>query len=488
MRRLALVSVWIVFHSFLPAASLWGPSCSAGAEEGRSTKPRPNVLLLLSDDQRPDTIRALGNEHIETPHLDALIRRGTAFTRAISPCPLCSPSRAQIMTGCNGFRSGMRGNVGRSTKADLKADLPAWALTMRDAGYHTWYVGKWHSIGRPSNWGYEECQALFGQGNRNWPNDIQFDWQGRKITGAPGCVFQTDDGRLLREKGVGLKPNFSEVFADAAIDFINRKPKKPFFLHVSFMAPHDPLLMPPGYEAKYKPDRIPVPPNFLPEHPLDHGYLKTRDELLFSWPRTPKQVREELAMYYLVISHMDAQIGRILAALKTTGQRANTIVIFTSDQGVAIGSHGLRGKQNMYEHTIGVPLVMSGPGIPKGVRRDAQCYLRDLFPTACDLAGIEVPQAVQGNSLVPILRDESAVVYPSVFAGFGRTQRMIRTDRWKLIHYPKLGKYQLFDLPKDPHELHNLAAGAEHAKVVAELRAKLEGWQKRVGDPLATGR
>jgi arylsulfatase A-like enzyme len=287
-------------------------------------------------------------------------------------------------------------------------------------------------------------------------------------------VFQTDAGKLLREKGVGLTPNISQQFADAAIGFIRRKPPGPFFLHVNFAAPHDPLLMPPGYEARYKPKNTPLPANFLPEHPFDTGYLRTRDELLFSWPRTPDAVRDELAMYYLVISHMDAQIGRILAALKATGQAARTIVIFSSDQGVAIGSHGLRGKQNMYEHTIGVPLIIAGPGIPRGIRCNAQCYLRDLYPTACDLADIDVPQRVQGRSLVPLLRGEAAAIYPCAFAAFGKAQRMIRTDRWKLIQYPKIDRFQLFDLSADPREINDLANSSRHAEVLADLRSKLE--------------
>ncbi len=481
MYRVVSVVCCAAFCSLLLSGAFAGPCVLEGGEEQHESAPRPNILFLLSDDQRPDTIRALGNKHIQTPHLDDLVRRGTVFTRAVSPCPLCSPSRAEIMTGCSGSRTGMRGNVGRTTKKDLPDDLPSWARTMREAGYRTWYVGKWHSVGRPSDWGYEEGQALFGNGDRSWPNDIQFDWKGRKITGAPGCVFQIDDGTLLREKGVGSKPDISAVFADAAIDFIKRNPEKPFFLHVNFFAPHDPLFLPPGFEGRYKPQEIPVPPNFLPEHPFDTGYLKTRDELLFSWPRTREAVRDELAMYYLVISHMDEQIGRILAALDATGQAARTVIIFASDQGIAIGSHGLRGKQNMYEHTIGVPLIFAGPGIPEGRHCDAQCYLRDLYPTACDLTGIEIPQTVQGRTLGPLLREETTSIYPCTFAAFGRTQRMIRTDRWKLIRYPKIERFQLFDLSTDPHELNDLAASSHHSAVVADLRARLEAEESKNG-------
>jgi len=300
------------------------------------------------------------------------------------------------------------------------------------------------------------------------------------------------DGRSLRSittaarSRVGLTPEIDKEFADAAIRFIKRKPEKPFFLHVNFTAPHDPLLMPPGYEERYDPEKMPLPPNFLARHPFDHGNFKGRDEMLLPWPRTPKDVREDLAVYYAVISHMDEQIGRILEALEQTGQKDETIVIFTSDQGLAMGSHGLRGKQNMYEHTVGTPLVWRGPGIPKGQRTNAQCYLRDLYPTICELVGIDIPPTVQGHSLVPVIRGEKESIYSCVFGHFKDAQRMIRIDRWKLIHYPKIHKFQLFDLANDPHELSNLAENPEHAALMRQLYDRLRAWQKDVGDPAVT--
>jgi arylsulfatase A-like enzyme len=279
-----------------------------------------------------------------------------------------------------------------------------------------------------------------------------------------------------------------EEFADAAIRLIKRKPRDPFFLHVNFTAPHDHLLMPPGHEGRYDPEKISLPPNFLPRHPFDHGNFEGRDELLLPWPRTSKDVREDLAVYYAVISHMDEQVGRILEALEQTGQRDETIVIFTSDQGLAMGSHGLRGKQNMYEHTVGTPLIWKGPGVPKGQRTGAQCYLRDLYPTICELVDIDIPGTVQGRSLVPVIRGEEESIYSCVFGHFKNVQRMIRTDRWKLIHYPKVGEFQLFDLTNDPHELNNLADNPKHAEVVKQLHDRLRAWQKNVGDPAVTAR
>jgi len=436
--------------------------------EARTEARLPNVVLIVTDDQRPDTISALGNAEIQTPHLDSLVRTGTAFLRAVSPNPLCVPARAEIMTGMCGLRAGRL-----DTRIEGK---PLWAKTMREAGYHTWYVGKWHNDGRPMTRGYEQSLALYAGGGRR-PLSFPVDYAGREVTGYCGWVLQNDDGERFPELGVGLTPDISERFADAAMELISRKPDRPFFLHLNFTAPHDPLLIPPGWEGTYKPDAISLPPNFLPQHPFDHGNFDGRDEKLLPRPRTPGDVRRDLAAYYAVISHMDQQIGRILDVLKATAQADDTLVIFTSDHGLAMGSHGLRGKQNMYEHSVGVPLVICGPGIPAGRRNRAQCYLRDLFPTVCELCGIAIPEGLDGRSLVPVLRGQTQEIHPQVFGYFRDAQRMIRTDQWKLIHYPQIGKWQLFHLEKDPHENHNLAGDPNHVGPLARLRAQLESWQ-----------
>jgi arylsulfatase A-like enzyme len=454
------------------------PQCVA-AQEGTTAR-RPNFIVVVTDDQRPDTIHALGNPIIRTPSLDSLVARGLTFTRAVAPDPLCVPSRAEIMTGCREFSNGVSSLGG----GRMKPELVLWAQAMRDAGYYSWYVGKWMNDGRPINRGYDETLGLFGSGGGKWPMQNMVDWHGFEVTGYRGWIFQKDDGTKLPEMGVGLTPQISEYFGDAAISFINRKPDKPFFLHVNFTAPHDPLLMPPDHEGMYEPGDMPLPENFLPRHPFDHGNLEGRDERLLPWPRTPQIVRADLAVYYAVITHMDRQLGRIIQALKETGQADNTYVIFTSDHGLAVGSHGLRGKQNMYEHTVGVPLVITGPGITGGKKTAAQCYLRDMYPTVCDLAGIPIPKTVQGRSLVPIIRGRKQSIYACIFGHFRDTQRMIRTDRWKLVWYPKIERHQLFDLISDPNELRDLSGDPRHAAVLAELKAKLEAWQHEVGDPL----
>jgi arylsulfatase A-like enzyme len=440
----------------------------------------PNILLLISDDQRPDTIGALGNRIIRTPNLDALAREGVAFTRATCANPLCAPSRAELISGITGFRNGVP-DGGR-----LKADLPLWPATFQASGYETCYSGKWHHDGRPQGKGYGAATALY-TGAGGALARPQTDWKGRPATGYRGWVFEGEDGKPQPELGIGLTPAISEHIARAACEYIARPHDRPFFLHVAFTAPHDPLLFPPGFEGMYDPGRMPLPPNFLPEHPFDHGNIRGRDELLLSFPRTPAAVREELACYYAVISHLDRQIGRILETLRASGQAGNTVVIFTSDNGLAIGSHGLRGKQNMYEHSIGVPLIIRGPGLARGVRSAAPCYLRDLFPTACEMAGIPMPPGLRGQSLLPALTRRSSRFRPEIYGYFRDVQRMIRTGRWKLIWYPKIGREQLFDLRADPHELRDLSTEARFASTASALRAQLKAWLREEGDPLAGG-
>ncbi len=454
---------------------------AALASSGRAQpQPLPNILLIVADDQRPDTIHALGNTYIDTPNLDRLVAAGSSFTRAIAPNPHCTPSRAEIMTGASGFTN-QSPPFGRA----MKPELVLWANTMRKAGYQAWYSGKWMNDGSPKTRGYEETRGLFSGGGGG---SIKFTYpnshNGRPVTGYTGWTFKADGGKPELEKGIGLTPTTDRHIADGAIEFINRRSAKPFFLHVNFTAPHDPLHIPPGYEKKYDPATIPLPANYLPEHPFDHGTAAGRDEKMLPIPRKPMEVKGEIAAYYAVISHMDEQIGRIMEALRAAGQDRNTVIIFTADHGLAMGSHGLMGKQSMYEHTIGVPLIMAGPGIPQNQRVAAQTYLRDLYPTVCDLVGIPIPATVEGRSLGPVLTGLTREIYPEVYAYWHNpddrgplpVERMVRTDRWKLIFYSHLNRYQLFDLTNDPNELKDLSASPEHQNLMAGLRRKMSDW------------
>ena len=443
----------------------------------------PNILLIVSDDQRPDTIHALGNTYIDTPNLDRLVQAGSSFTRAIAGVPHCVPSRAEIMTGTTGFTNGSP-PFGRA----IDPRLTLWANTMRRAGYHAWYSGKWMNDGNPRTRGYEETSGLYSSGGAGGRDEIKLTYpkahNGRPVTGYTGWTFKTNDGKPELEKGVGLTTITDRHIADGAIALLQRRADKPFFLHVNFTAPHDPLHLPPGYEKRYDPAAMPLPPNFLREHPFDHGNFGQRDELMLPVPRDPLEVKGEIAAYYAVVTHLDEQVGRILDTLRATGQDGNTVVIFTADHGLALGSHGLMGKQNMYDHTIGVPLVMAGPGVPRSQRFNAQAYLRDLYPTVCDLAGISIPATVEGKSLVPVLTGTARQIYPEIYACWHREgvtgelpiQRMVRTDRWKLIFYAHLNRYQLFDLETDPYELKDLSSDPRQQALMTGLQRKLTDW------------
>lgn len=474
MIRPTLLALFCLFT--ITCGTLFPADSKAFAAEGRLR--RPNVLFLISDDQRPDTIGALGNPLISTPRLDRLVRQGTSFTRAIVAIPICVASRAEILTGRNGFDNG-QSNFGFSPKPGVTH----WAAAMSAAGYDTCYVGKWHTVGRPSTSGYERVEGLYAGGGGRYPLTYPKDWKGMDVTGYRGWVFQTDDRKLFPQKGVGLTPNISEDFADAAIRFVSAERDAPFFLHVNFTAPHDPLFVPAGYENRYQADKMPLPPNFKPRHPFDHGNAMGRDEVLYQFPRTEEETRQGLAVYYSVISHLDAQVGRILDALEAKGELDNTFVIYSSDHGLAMGSHGLRGKQNMYEHSIGVPLIMAGPGIGADERSAAQCYLRDLYPTVCDLCDVPIPETVQGRSLKPVLTDQADQVYDAVFGSFRDSQRMIRTSKWKYVKYPLAQREQLFDLANDPYELNNLAGEPKYQQELERLRTRLTQWRRDHNDP-----
>ena len=429
---------------------------------------QPNVLLIVSDDQRPDTISALGNSVIETPHLDDLVRRGISFENATCANPICTPSRAELLTGCSGLRNSVF-DFGRT----ISTEVPRMADAFSNAGYETWYSGKWHNNGRPKNHGYQKTSRLFTGGGGKWWKP-QTDYRGHEVTGYRGWIFRDADDKLLPELGIGLTPDISAKIADGAIDAI-QKSKSPFFIHVNFTAPHDPLHLPPGFEDRYDPAKIPLPENFAVDHPFDHGNRGGRDEVLLPLPRTEDLVRADIAAYYAVISHMDAQIGRIMDALKASGKIDSTIVVFTSDHGLAMGSHGLRGKQNMYDHTIRVPLIFAGYQIPNGVRVRALAYLRDIFPTLCQMTGVAMPDT-DGKSQHPVMIGRSESVYEFVVGYFRDSQRMIRTMRWKLIRYPKVGQVQLFDLQNDPDELKNLAGNPEFKKIESSLGKQLDDW------------
>jgi len=443
--------------------------CTSNETSARKSE-RANILFLFTDDQRFDTIRALGNEEIITPNIDRLVGGGTTFTNAYimgsMSGAVCMPSRAMLMSGKNLFDLVDKGNT-------IPPEHPMLPEVLRKAGYVTFGTGKWHNEREPFARSFTAgANIFFGGMSKHYRVPIHdFDPTG-----------EYPKEKRYRKEG----KHSSELFSDAAIEFLrNYKDDKPFLVYVSYTAPHDPRTAPKKYHDMYDPDKIPLPKNFMSEHPFDNGEMRIRDEKLASWPRTPNEIRKHVADYYAMITHVDAEIGRVIEALEESGHIENTIIIFSGDNGLAVGRHGLMGKQNLYEHSVHVPLIIGGPGIPKGKKRDALCYVHDIYPTLCELVGVAIPDSVKSKSLVPAIRNPKKKIRESLFFAYKDVQRGIRDKRYKLIAYAVVkGKptIQLFDLQTDTWELENLADNPAYAKHLQQLGKELRRWRNELGD------
>ena len=217
-------------------------------------------------------------------------------------------------------------------------------------------------------------------------------------------------------------------------------------------------------------------------HPFEFDDFNVMDETLVPWPRTPEVIQESLADYYALISHLDKRVGDIIETLKKQGLYENTIIVYAADNGLAIGSHGLLGKQDLYEHSMKVPLIISGPGVPKQQTRDALVYLYDVFPTLANLCDLPAPEDIDGTDLTPILLGDENGIRSSLYTVYRNTARAVRTDEWKLIRYPQRNYTQLFNLKLDPLELNNLASNPEKKPKVDEMMGLLKEWYTVTND------
>ena len=457
----------------LPWLLLFGVVIQSAAAALRAD-PRPNVLFLLADDQRADTIAALGNPIIRTPNLDRLARSGLAFTCAYMQGAMnpgtCMPSRAMLLSGRGVFR----------IDEQLMRD-ETWPAAFGRAGYTTFMTGKWHNdehsiyprfISGP--WHEEESSV-----SKSF-QIARAVFIGGMIDPLNAKLSDMVNGRMRRPT-VGERHSCA-IFAEETMRYLKEQSRTPFFCYVSFNAPHDPHTVPADFPIHYDPVGIPLPPNFLPQHPWDNGEMQIRDETLLPWPRPPEKVRALLAEYYRYISYLDTQIGRILDSLAASPFAKNTIVIFSADSGVARGSHGLIGKQNVYEHSVRVPLIFSGPGIPAGKQTDAMCYLFDVLPALGKICGVSAPATSEGIDFSGTLRDPSKPARTQLLFAYQNAQRAVRNERWKLIRYPLVNKSQLFDLEADSQEVTNLADKPEHAARISQLMQLLAREQREFGD------
>ncbi len=455
---------------------------------------RPNILFLIADDHQHDAIGAFGNEVVQTPNLDGLANAGTAMTNthimgSTSPA-VCLPSRAMLLSGSNLFDvfSSKRHNpvdMGNAYGADryhIDGRYKLFPELLAQAGYTTYGIGKWHNT-------IDEYARAFTNGGSIFFGGMS------DHDGVPVHQFEPM-GSYEGIQATSGKFFSSTLFVDTALDLLRSHPTAdPFCMYIAFTAPHDPRTPPAEFASMYADTDIPLPENFLPDHPFDNGELHVRDEELAPHPRTADVIRQHIADYYGMISKLDSEIGRLLHALEELNLADDTIVVYVADHGLALGQHGLLGKQNLYSHSVRVPMILRGPGIPKAKRYDELCYLHDMYATLLDYTGVGVPSTTDSISLLPLINGETSEHRSSIFSAYqmdhfvsldGPYQRMVRDERFKLIKYRVEGdtRYQLFDLAHDPLEMHDLASDENYVVELIELKKCLNEWQRRANDPV----
>src|SRR5262245_856928 len=458
MRRYEFVWLILVFFS----------SVLSGSPAGGQDLARPNFLFLFADDFCYEALGYLGRTDVETPNLDRLAGRGTTFTHAYNmgsfSGAVCVASRAMLISG----RSLWRANAMYTSMDQEREAGRLWPQVLQATGYDTYMTGKWHIQAKPE---LAFITARHVRPGMPGPVNLPIAYN-RPLSGQPDPWSPTDTS--LGGFWEGGK-HWSEVGADDAIDYLAqaKQSRNPFFMYVAFNAPHDPRQSPQAFLDKYPLDRIQVPRNFREEYPYKDAIgcgPELRDEKLGPFPRTEHAVKVHRREYYAIITHLDQQIGRVLDALNSSGLADKTWIFFSADHGLAIGHHGLFGKQNLYDHSVRVPFIVAGPGAAAGKRIDASIYLQDVMPTTLELAGITKPREVEFHTLLPLLRgQQTASNYPAVYGAYLDLQRSVTFDGWKLILYPKAQVARLYHLADDPQEMHDLAADPAHASRKKDL-------------------
>lgn len=486
MNKLRLVST-----ATLAATTIVTPAASLAANAKQ-----PDILFIFVDDMTFDGLNALGNRQIISPNMDKLVKSGVRFVNNYNMGgwngAISQASRTQLMTGMgiwNAYKEQEKDHF-----QSLVDQRTLWPQVMSDAGYKTYHTGKWHM------W-YVKPAQIFDKAEGLSGGMMHDNYNFKKHTyGVPGTFlgytrplsrednawqpWDTSNGGYWKEGG----KHWSVIQADYLIDYMheNRESEKPLFMTIAFNAPHDPRQSPKEFVDMYDVDKIKVPESFQPEHPNMElmGCGKTlRDEELAPWPRTEYAVQKHRQEYYALISHLDTQIGRIMEELKKSGRADNTLIVFSADNGLALGKHGLMGKQNMYEHSLKVPLVFSGLGLPKNEKRTQLTYMQDLVPTVMEIAGVEKPKNMDFVSELNVVKDgKQPSNHEAIYGGYLDVQRMVRNKRYKLFLIPKAKTAHLYDVVKDPAEIKDLYGDPKYSAVVKELAEQYLKVSKQAGD------
>jgi len=428
-----------------------------------------NVLVIMSDEHNPRVLGCAGHRVIHTPNLDALAARGTMFTSTYTTSPVCIPARAGFACGKYIHQIGYWDNADAYDGA-----TPSWHHMLRDSGHRTVSIGKLHFRAPGEDHGFSEEQIPMhiyeakGDLLGLIRDDMPRRGNSKKMAAMAGpgeSTYTFYDKDICSRAQVWLREEAT-------------KPQdKPWVLFVSFVAPHFPLTAPPEHYYRYWNRELPMPLLYAREHRPRHPYLEDyRNTFCYDdFFESDADVKKALSGYFGLVSYLDENIGKLLATLQDAGLADDTVVMYTSDHGDNLGARGLWGKSTMYEQIAGVPMILAGPGLPRGRVVDTPVSHVDALPTILEAAGEKTPEGFPGFSLREIAhgaKPERTVL--SEYHGMGSATGAfaIRVGKWKYVHYAKYPP-QLFDLERDPDEMHDLASDPKHAAALAECRGKL---------------
>lgn len=406
---------------------------------------KPNVVFIFADDQRAGTLSLGGEENpdLKTPVIDQLAIDGVYFRDSYvfgaDRGSVCYPSRSQMLSGKCIFRK----NIDVPSKSIQDFNLP---VAFRLNGYKTMRSGKANNVPYGINPEF----------------DVNIEHANRGSIKGNLAYFQDAKGFIDTTAGI-----------------------QPFFVYLAVGTPHGPYPAEQKFKDMYRANEIKLPEDVL----INHRILTTMYNGSFNTEqKDTNEVKNDLALYYASISFMDSLMGDLFQFLKDKGEFDNTIIVYASDNGLSIGSHGLKGKSNLMEFGgMHVPMIFSGPGVNKNIKSNGLASLLDIFPTLCDLTGSPKPNSLDGKSLLPILQGDTNKVRDVILTAYSSEQRAVRNDRWKLHYFLEQNVFELYDLKNDPRELNNLAESIEHANKLENMKQILAEERIKFGDPYPNG-
>ncbi len=470
-----MISRTLIAISLFSVVLLSFATSLTAAEAGEKDSQRYNVLFIISDDLTATALSCYGNQVCQTPNIDRLAAQGTRFTRAYCQGTYCGPSRASFMSGYYPHAINM---LGYGSPRPAIGDRETWAQHFKNAGYYSARVSKIFHMGVP---GGIESGGDGADDPISWTERFNSPGPEWKAPGPGETLEGNPDGKkpvvggntfvYVKAEGDDLVHSDGKTAAKAC-ELIEAHKDETFFLGVGFVRPHVPFVSPSAYYDPFPFDQMKLPEKIdgdwddIPQRGINY---KTSKNMQMDVPKQKKAV----GAYYASVAFMDAQVGKVLAALKKAGLEERTIVIFTSDHGYHLGEHDFWAKVSLHDESAAVPLIISVPG-----KKPAVCKsfteLLDLYPTLSSLCGLEVPSRLQGKDISPMLDDPQYEVRDAAFSVNGRGY-LIREDKWAFIQYGEdaKGGMELFDMAKDPKQYTNLANRPEHQEQVARLQAKL---------------